>query len=165
MTRSAGNRLPEELLAILDGSDPEEPAGFTIVLSTPGPGGWPLVALLSLGEVMAAGPRDVRLALWTSTSTTAELTRDGLTTMSMVHGGAAWDTRLRCERADDIVVDGGGRIAAFRCVVEEVLEDRVGYAELVNGIRFRLRQPDQVLPRWKRILEGLQAIEGHSAAR
>jgi hypothetical protein len=159
MTRSVGRALPEPLWRILDGTDPEAHVGVTIALATPDPSGWPLIALLSTGEILAPGPRDVRIGLWASSTTTAALSASGRTTMSMVHDGAAWDVHLRCERAADIIVDGGGHLAAFRCAVEEVLEDRVGYAVLVDGIRYRLHRPEQVLPRWTVMLAGLARLE------
>jgi hypothetical protein len=159
MTRSVGEALPPKLVALLDGRAPADRQGITIVLATTGPDGWPLIALLSVGEVLAADSRDVRIGLWGSSATTAALTASGRTTMSMVLDGAAWDARLRCERAPDLVIDGGGRLAAFRCRVEEVLEDRVGYAELTGGIQFRLRRPEEVLPRWVATLEALTRLE------
>jgi hypothetical protein len=158
MTRSAGRALPDGLYRILDGSDAESHVGVTIVLATPDGDGWPLIALLSTGEILAAGPRDVRLGMWSSSASTAALAESGRTTMSMVHDGAAWDVHLRCERAPDIIVEGGGHLAAFRCAVEEVLEDRVGYAELTDGISYRLYRPEQVLPRWKTMLAGLAQL-------
>jgi hypothetical protein len=158
MTRSVGEALPEPLWRILDGADPQAHVGLTIVLATPAVSGWPLIALLSTGEILAPSPRDVRIGLWASSTTTAALTETGRTTLAMVHDGAAWDVNLRCERAPDIVVEGGGHLAAFRCRVEEVLEDRVGYAALTDGIRYRLHHPEQVLPRWQTMLAGLAAL-------
>jgi hypothetical protein len=159
VTRPVGDALPPQLLSLLDGTSPADHQGTTIVLATPGPEGWPLIALLSVGELRAVDARDVRIGLWGSSATTAALTATGQTTMSIVVDGAAWDARLRCERAPDLAVDGGGRLAAFRCRVEEVLEDRVGYAELTDGIRFTLVRPDEVLPRWTRTLEALAGLE------
>jgi hypothetical protein len=159
VTRSIGKALPPQLVALLDGRAPAEHEGTTIVLATPGLDGWPLLALLSVGEVLAIDARDVRLGLWATSSTTAALGASGRTTLSMVVEGAAWDARLRCERVPDTDPDGGRPLAAFRCRVEEVLEDRVGYAELTDGIQYRLRRPEEVLPRWAATLEALARLE------
>jgi hypothetical protein len=164
MTHSIGDALPQPLLSLLDGRAPADHQGTTIVLATLGPEGWPLIALLSVGELLAVGDRDVRIALWASSSTTAALAETGRTTMSVVLEGAAWDARLRCDRAPDIAVEGGGRLAAFQCRVEEVLEDRVGYAELTGGIQYRLVRPEEVLPRWERTLEALARLAPHAEA-
>lgn len=132
--------------------------GFTIVLATPARVGPPLIALLSLGEVIAIDSTDVRLALWPSSNTTKELEHFGVATMQFIHGGAAWHVRLRCERVKDELVEDG-RQASFRCRVEDVLEDRVAYAELLDGIRFKLHDSEKVLVRWRSAHEQLRRIE------
>ena len=69
--------LPETLHRLLDGSDLDGKVGETMELLTVGPEGWPHVALLSAGEVLAATPEEIRLALWPSSQTTANLRRTG----------------------------------------------------------------------------------------
>ena len=50
-----------------------------------------------------------------------------------------------------------GRLAYFVMQVEDVQEDSADYATLTSGVTFRLKQPDQVVPRWQRTVDALRA--------
>jgi hypothetical protein len=41
--------------------------------------------------------------------------------------------------------------------VEDVLEDAADYATLISGVTFRLKRPDQVVPRWQHTVDALRA--------
>src|SRR5437879_1823536 len=62
--KSIGRALPDVVRELLDGRDPAGRVGFTILLLTTSGEGWPQVAMLSVGEVLAVDERRVRLALW-----------------------------------------------------------------------------------------------------
>ena len=147
MTRTTGDRLPEPLLEILDGRDLGHKVGFTVELLTIDEAGWPRVALLSVGEVLATDERVLHLALWPATTSTAALTRAGRATLACVLDGTAYSIHATATRERDLRV-GSMEHAHFRCDVAEVLSDTVGYARLTSGITFELKDSDAVVARW-----------------
>lgn len=157
MSRSAGNEVPPALATALDGSRLEAAAGLTVLLLTVDADGWPRLAMLSAGEVLAAGPRSVRLALWPDSRTTANLDRSEKATLAAVLDGAGWYLRCTARRQPDLVLSGGRRLVSFGLTVEEALEDVVPYAELTTGIRFRLLEPDRILPAWREAVAAMRA--------
>jgi hypothetical protein len=156
MSRTAGNQVPAALRELLAGERLEESVGLTVLLVTVDIDGWPRLAMLSAGEVLATGPRHLRLALWPNSTSTANLTRGGRATLSLVHGGAGWHVRCSARRSRDLELPGGRLLAGFALTVEEVLEDVVPYAELTAGISFRLVEPERVLAAWREALTALR---------
>jgi hypothetical protein len=156
VSRTVGNALPAALGKLLGGTDLARAAGLTVLLLTVDEAGWPRVAMLSAGEVLATGDRDLRLALWPESGSTANLERRGLATLALVHGGAGWYVRCAAGREADLVLSGGRRLASFGLTVEEVLEDVVQYAELTGGIGFRLVEPERVLAAWTEAVEAMR---------
>ena len=118
--------------------------------------GWPHLAMLSVGEVLATGPRELRLALWRSSTATANLTRAGQATLALVHDGTGYYLRCSARRGPDLELEQSGPLAYFVARVEDVLEDNVGYAVLESGIQYRLARPEQVLPRWREAIAALR---------
>jgi hypothetical protein len=141
--------LPEVLLRSLDGRDLASQTGETFVLSTVGEHGWPHLAMLSAGELLAISARELRLALHAGSGTSANLARSGRGTLLAVADGGAITIRLLARLLGHRSVDGG-ELALFDAEVAELTEHRVGYAELESGIRFRLPEPELVLARWER---------------
>jgi hypothetical protein len=77
MTRSLGDQLPDSLRQLLDGSDLASREGLTFLLLTTDDAGWPHLAMLSVGEVVAMDDRTLRAGLWLHSSTSKNLTRAG----------------------------------------------------------------------------------------
>ncbi len=153
MSRPAGDTVPEPLRRRLDGRLTAQ-VGFTVLLLTVSPEGWPRVAMLSPGEVLARR-RTLRLALWPESAATANLARTRRCTLAAVAGGSGW--YLFCSARSFGHLEVGGRLlAGFQLRVEQVLEDRVPYAALTGGIRYRLSDPEQVLPLWKETVAALR---------
>jgi flavin reductase (DIM6/NTAB) family NADH-FMN oxidoreductase RutF len=144
--------LPADVVALLDGNDLEARIGLTIELLSAGEDGWPRVALLSAGEVLAVSDETVRLALWPQSHTTENLTRTGKGVLAFVHDGAAYNVRLRAIRSPDLP----GPLAAFEGSVAEFRRDEVGYARLTNGITFELPDAPAVVARWRETIEALR---------
>jgi hypothetical protein len=132
--------------------------GFTILLLTTSSEGWPQVAMLSVGEVLAMDHRRVRLALWPRSGSAANLSRSGQATLMMVVGADTYYVRVRSRPLPDLAPSRGPR-ACFEAEVEDVLVDVVGYATVTSGVDFRLNEPDQVLPAWRETLAALGALE------
>jgi len=156
MTRELSAELPDVLCRLLDGSDLEGREGETFILLTVSEDGWPHVALLSVGEVLALSPRELRLALWPKSETTANLQRTGLATLATFLDGTAYYVELVIS---PLPRDGPmpGSQAAFSAHVRRALADTVGYADLTSGVRFRLKSRDEVLQHWHRTIQALRA--------
>jgi hypothetical protein len=156
MSRSLGNTLPAALMPLLDGRDLSSREGLTVLALTVGAEGWPYVAMLSVGEVLAAGDREIRLAMWPGSTSTANLTRTGQATLMLVHEGVGYYLRLSAQRLADLTIGGAPR-AFFRATIEEVLEDVVAYATITSGLTFRLVDRAKVLPGWEETVRALRA--------
>jgi hypothetical protein len=162
VSRSVGRELPPAIRQQLDGSDLERAAGLTVLLLTVDEAGWPRVAMLSAGEVLAVGPREIGLALWPDGTSAANLTRAGRATLALVHSGAGWYVRCGARREADLALADGRRLAAFALAVDEVLADVVPYAELTTGIEFQLGEPERTLAAWRAVVD---ALRGAAVAR
>lgn len=150
--------LPDPLLDLLSGDDLERKEGETLLLLTVADEGWPRVALLSVGEVLAISSRELRLALYPASTTTANLTRVGRATLAAFAGGAAYYVELDARRLDDLH-GPHAVLARFTGEVRSVRKDLVGYAELVSWVRFRLVDRDRVLRRWRETVSSLREPE------
>jgi len=155
MPRSLGSSLPAELAAALDGRRLAERVGDTYLLITTAEAGWPHVAMLSAGEVLAVDESALRLGLWPGTRSAENLERAGLGLLMAVRPPATWYLRLRCRPLGQVPVEDR-RIAAFEAAIEEVLEDVVGYARVTGGIRFELVDPPRVLGHWEAAIAALR---------
>jgi len=156
VSRSAGHELPPAVRQQLDGSDLARAAGLTVLMLTVDEAGWPRVAMLSAGEVLAVGPREIGVALWSDGTSAANLTRAGRATLALVHAGSGWYVRCTARREADLGLDGGRALAAFVLDVEEVLEDVVPYAALTTGIEFQLAEPERTLAAWRAVVDALR---------
>jgi hypothetical protein len=157
MSRSVGDRLPGQILELLDGHEPAASMGLTVLLLTTNADDWPQVAMLSAGEVLALHASELRLALWPGSGATRNLTSRSRATLMLVTGDAGYYLRVRTHRLSDIT-PMGARLAVFGATVDDVLVDEVDYATLVSGIEFRLLEPEAVLARWVATLEALRGV-------
>ncbi len=157
MTRSLGNRLPEVVGDLLDGSDLANREGLTFLLLTNDEDEWPQVAMLSVGEVVAIDARTLRAALWLRSGSATNLTRTGKATLVLVANGAGYYVRLSARRDDDLDLGAEGRLAYFVLSVEDVQEDSTDYASLTSGVVFKLKDPSMVVPRWRQTVDALRA--------
>jgi hypothetical protein len=157
MSRSIGHELPAALQPLLDGSDLANREGLTFLLLTNDESGWPQVAMLSVGEVVAVDARTLRAGLWLGSGTTRNLSRSGRGTLMLVADGNGYYVRVSARRGDDLDLGPDGRLAYFVLQIEDVQEDSADYATLTSGVTFRLKQPQQVVPRWQHTIDRLRA--------
>jgi hypothetical protein len=157
MPRSLGSQLPQPVQTLLDGTDLVGRVGLTFLLVTTDEAGWPHVAMLSVGELLATTPSTVRTALWLSSSSSKNLEREGRALVAFVSNNAGYYVRVRADREADLDLGAHGRLAAFVLRVQEVREDVANYATLRSGVTFTLNEPEQVLPRWERTIAALRA--------
>lgn len=156
MARSIGNVLPDHLLDLLDGRDLAAREGVTLLLLTATADGWPHVAMLSVGEVVAVGPNRLRAALWLRSTATQNLARERRGTLALVQAGAGYSLRCRAERRADLRLRDGQELATFDLEIVDVLEDVAPYATLTGGVTFRLKDPAAVVPRWQETIDALR---------
>jgi hypothetical protein len=141
---AADSGIPESVRRSLAGDGLD---GFTMELISIDTEGWPHVALLSVGEVLALTGPHLRLALWPSSTTAANLQRTSRGTLATVADATAY--RLKLQVIPRGTLDGpAGPSAVFDARVVDVRKDVAPYAVLESGIRFRLVDPDAVTARW-----------------
>src|SRR4051812_24675362 len=121
MSRSLGNALPPPLIPLLDGEDLASKAYLVFLLLTQDPVGFPRPAMLSVGEVLARGPSTLQLALYGSTSTTANLRHSGKLTLGLAAGGKGYYVMATARELAVMDPDLAG-LAAFDAAVDDVLE-------------------------------------------
>lgn len=156
MSRSIGNKLPAILFADLDGDRLEDKVGLTFLLVTFGDTGWPSIALLSAGEVVAPTDSTVRLGLWPGTTAASNLVASGHGTLAVFAPGRAHYVRLTVKPVARVGARGTP-VAMFNGEVDDVLQDEVAYARLISGIMFELAEPAKVLVRWQSTVAELLA--------
>jgi hypothetical protein len=151
MTRPVGDELPDPLYAALSADWLGEREGLAFLLLSVDPDGWPHQAMLSVGEVVALDRRRLRLALWPDSTTTRNLTERPKATLAAVLEETGYTVRVVVRAAGEFATPLAGRLACFDASVEEVAADVVPYAVLESGVRFRLNEPGEVLPRWAEV--------------
>jgi hypothetical protein len=147
-------RLPQAVAALFDGADLAAKVGHTISLIAVDDEGWPRLALLSVGEVVSATGKDLRLALYATSGTTAALTGSGRALLNVVLDGTSYRIRATVQRLSP----DAGRLALFYGEITRVDEDRVGYAEIVSGITYRLADQAAVVKRWSEQVDLLRKV-------
>lgn len=147
--------LPPALLAYLDGNKLRERVGEAIRLTTVDDDGWPHAALLSVGEILAIGPRHLRFVIDPHSTTTKNIERTGRVTLTLVHEGGLWEIRLGTHRSGDAEL--GHNTAIFTANVELARIHEVPYADVVAGVTYRLKDPDTVIERWEHQIRALRA--------
>jgi hypothetical protein len=138
--------LPPELRTVLDGTSLPDRKALVFELLTVAPSGWPHVALLSVGEVVALSAEMIGLALWPNSTTSENLRQSGRGVLQVYHDGAAYRVRLVVSPlADDAVA----KLAMFRANVEEVVRDAVSYARITSGPTIELVDDERAVARWQ----------------
>ena len=143
---------------LLDGEELSAKEGTTLLLLTATSAGWPHVAMLSVGELLAISATQLRAALWPASTATCNLTSTGQATIALVYKGVAYYLRCRARRGPDLEVPSSeAGLAFFDLELEEVLEDVVPYAELTSGVTFRLVDSSESIARWEERIAALRA--------
>jgi len=149
--------LPAGLARALRGDRLDEEIGRTVLLVAPAADGWPRVATLSVGEVLAPDARRILLSLYATSRTTAAIRAAGRALLLADDDGAIVRVRLTTTEIEDAAAAEAGRVT-FRGDVAAVEIDAVPYARVTHGIGFELLDPDAALARWRRQLDELAAL-------
>jgi hypothetical protein len=152
--------LDPDLRLLLDGGDVTDHVGQTLLLVSTGDDGWPHVAMLSVGEVVAVSATDLRLALYPGSGTTAAVRASGQALIMAVVDGVPHKVTVRCT---ELPTDGS-RLAAFDAHVVRSVRDEVPYARVLHGIEYELVDPGPVVERWYDQVAWLRGIEGSGSA-
>ena len=158
MSRSLGNALPGAVVTMLDGTALREKSHLVYLLLTLDADGYPRPAMVSVGELLARGPSELRLALYSSSSTTGNLRRSGRLTLALAEGGVGYYVRATARELAVMDPDLAG-LAAFDVVVDEVLEDGEPIAEVTSGFTMRLTgDGSRVVSMWEATISALRNL-------
>jgi Pyridoxamine 5'-phosphate oxidase len=135
MSRLVGRALNRELLGYLTG-DPASKKGSVVLVATTDQEGWPHLAMLSHWEIVAKDRKNLRVATYTGSKTTANMKERGKVTAIAVDGGMTYYIKgsARVVR-EEMKSDAGNTMLNVR--VDEVLRDELPGAEIVSGIQYR----------------------------
>lgn len=148
MTRT--QHLPDALLRLLDGTGLARKIGTTLQLVVSDDREWPRIASLSVGELLASGPGELLLTIYSHSRTTAALAERGRGLLVVVDDGAIVKVELVASALD--TTDGR---TMFRCAVVGVERDEVPYARVKHGIEFELVDGTAATARWEQQLANL----------
>lgn len=159
MSRDLGAELPEALRTRLDGRDLRSLIGRAHLVITVDGQGRPHPAMLSYGELLATGPREIRLATYKSSTTARNMRGNGHLTLCLVDSGMAYYVKGRVEELPPL--EEFPNLARFRMTVDQVLEDATqadveDEARILTGITFGVRgDTEQWLRDWERLVRAL----------
>ncbi|MBI2879544.1 MAG: pyridoxamine 5'-phosphate oxidase family protein [Candidatus Rokubacteria bacterium] len=160
MARDLGDALPEELRALLGAGELADREGKALTLLTVDPEGWPHPALLSYGEVVALGARDIAVATYRESRTSGHMRRTGRLTLCLVDAGMAYYLKGEVREVENPMAGFPG-LARFAVTVRAVLvdqarEDVEPEARLTGGITFEVgRDREASVPYWNRLRKAL----------
>ncbi|MTD26894.1 pyridoxamine 5'-phosphate oxidase family protein [Erwinia sorbitola] len=148
--------LPDNLLALLDGSLPASHLHQAIRLASIGENGWPYAAQLSLGEIIARSANELLFAIWPQSTTTGNLRRNGKITLALVLDGAVMEIQAQATPREETLTDLS--LAVFHAEVKQVIAHRAPYATVTSGLTFTLKDETAALARWRQQIMALKAL-------
>lgn len=155
MSERIGDRMPREIVEALDGADLDSKLGPAHLLVTTDEDGVPRPCMLSAGELLATGERALRIALWSGSNTSKNLSRGEPVLFCYVAPRTVLYVRGRARR-----LDGGddAGIDCFELQVESVESDDHPGMPVTSGISFGIEEPEpsQVIEMWRRQLAALR---------
>jgi len=155
MSRLERAELTPAVTDFLDGTDLKRKVGETILLVTVGESGWPHLAMLSVGEMLAISDTRLRVALWPGTNSGNNLVRTGRATFVLVLAGAGIYIEADVTLEPQLEFEDGP-LDSFLCSVTRVLVDEVDYAALTSGITFELPDEESAVARWGRTVAAMR---------
>ena len=152
--------LPDRLFALMNGERLEEKLNKVVLLITLDENGWPYAAMLSYLEIIAPDRRNLRLAPWNNSTTTANLRRNGRVTLLIVDENLAYYIQgVATELSREM--EGFPGMAKINVRIESLLEDKAmdyeGSARITTGVRFENPQMNAAyVARGRRVLAALR---------
>jgi hypothetical protein len=160
MSEAVGDRLPPDLLAVLDGSDPRAQLGKVVVVATIDADGFPHTSLLSPGEMLALDERRVRLALFANGHTIRNVEARDRVVLVFLDTDLCYYVRGHGRVEGREVGPGPTQPLPARVVdvaVEQVFRDGEAGAWVTTGARYaRDIAPEEELREWERVWDALR---------
>lgn len=142
------SELPPTWINQFDGANLEKKLHVSAVLATVDDEGWPHLAYLSVGEVLAHDARQISLLLWSASRSTANLLRAGRGVLFAEADGAVWETKLVVQPRADIT-----ELTVFDAQLTDIRRHAAPYAVVTGLVGFRLQDPVATLDRWRRQID------------
>ena len=136
-----------------DGDGLEAKTGISAVLATADEHGWPHLAYLSCGEILALAPDRLRVLLWPGSGTARHLKISRRASLHAAVGGIVCEARLEPVH---LLADERSFMAELRVV--ETIKHRAPYARVTGMIGFELADPVATLERWRDQISRLRAF-------
>jgi hypothetical protein len=142
---------------LLSGDDLPAKIGLAFLLNSVGEDGYPHPCIVTPGEMYAASPSLIRLALYATSSATRNLRARSAATLSLALDGGAYYIKADAkEIPTPAAIDG---LAVFALHPRHVLEDKEAGAEVTTGFRFTdSRGSIAVLEQWSKVLGTLRSM-------
>ena len=161
MPTSVSAELPPEVVSLLSGDDSPARLGTVIPVLTADAAGFPHVALLSPGEILAVTPGSVRIAVDQRSTTARNIAERGSVTLVLVEPGLCCYAKGLGKLTDVVIPPGPVQpFAAVRADVEvkEVRLDEELGAWISTGARYgRDVSQAEELAYWDRVQGALRA--------
>jgi len=137
MSTALGNQLPQALVDELNGRDLGSCWAKTIPLVTVDANGFPHFAILSYGEILAAGPSELRLGMYPNSSTSRNMRERQKISLLIVQGDSVYYVKGSAKEHP------AENVARFDVIVEQVLVDNEPGARITSGLNFEMAQGKQ----------------------
>jgi hypothetical protein len=159
MSRVLGEALSPALFERLSGRDLEARVGLTIVLASVDDAGFPHLALLSYGEVLAVSPRELRVIIWRTGSTARHLRERGGACLALVEPERVIYVKARARHLGP-ALEGATPLDGFTLDIVQVLADEEAGTEMTSAATYRYtdRGAEQLVAGWQRQLAALAAL-------
>jgi hypothetical protein len=150
---TAISELPSTWISQFNGANLESKLHVSAVLATVDDAGWPHLAYLSAGDVLAHDALKITLVLWSGSRSTANLLRAGRGVLHAEADGAVWETRLTVQPRADAT-----DLTVFDAQLTYVRRHAAPYAVVTGLIGFRLQDPTATLERWRRQIDRMRIL-------
>lgn len=160
MSKRLKPELPDELMDVLGGKALDRHLSKVILLITLDVNGWPYAAMLSLLETVAIDRQNIRIAPWNSSSTTANMLRNGKVALLIIDEGLAYYIQGTATEMEH-EMEGHSGMAKINIKIDALLLDNAlnyeGAARITTGIRFENPDMDaEYIERGRAVLEALR---------
>lgn len=148
------NRISPQLYELLDGNRLSAKQQEAMMLLTVSEDGWPHIAMISVGEIVALSPEVLRLGLWPGTATTGNILRTNKATLCVFYAGTAFYSRLELTPLEALPEAKHPR-QRFEARVVSSKADTAQYADILGGVQIALHDPPGVIARWEETVADL----------
>lgn len=150
-----GHELPEGALELLQTEDPRAVMGKIVIVATVDHAGFPHMALLSRGELVAVSSKQVRLVLNAEATTIENIASRSTVTLALIEPEVCCYVKGRGSVRDETLAETSLMPFTARRVdvhVDSVLLDSEARAAIVSGPRYERAVPlEEELAHWRHV--------------